>query len=102
MPWPAIIHRAFRIITTSKIRMRISKFLIFLLLAVAIFNSCRKEEEFTTDGGVSLTFSADTLFFDTVFTQHGTSYVPLSVTKQLRVTNTNEKAVRVNIRLQGN
>jgi hypothetical protein len=76
--------------------------LVFLFLTL-LAGSCRKEEEFTTAAGVQLTFSDDSLSFDTVFTQfeEGT-FRPLSVTKQLRVTNPNEQAVRVNISLKGN
>lgn len=43
----------------------------FILVAVVFFNSCRKEE--FEKGSVSLSFSEDTVLFDTVFTTIGSS-----------------------------
>ncbi len=63
--------------------------------------SCRKEDQITTDSSVKLSFSADTVWFDTVFTQSGTVQ-PLSVTKRLWVYNPSTSAVKVDIRLKGN
>lgn len=74
---------------------------MFLLTASALFFSCRKEDEFTTDASARLAFSTDTVMFDTVFSQVGTNR-PLSITKQLWVINNNEKGVKVNIRIAGN
>lgn len=71
-----------------------------LLLLGMLYGSCRKEDEITTDAGAKLSFSTDTLFFDTVFSQMGGSN-PVSVTKQLWVINTNSKMVRTNIRIKG-
>jgi hypothetical protein len=78
-------------------------FFIFIALACSgIFHACRPEEEFTNDPSVRLSFSADTVLFDTVFSPLDSQRLrPLSVTKQLRVTNTNKNAVKVNIRLAG-
>lgn len=73
---------------------------IIAIACILLFSSCRTEDEFTTDTGISLRFSTDTVMFDTVFSQVGESR-PLSITKQLWVVNTNEKGVRVNIRLKG-
>ncbi|MES2559127.1 MAG: hypothetical protein V4590_05270 [Bacteroidota bacterium] len=78
-----------------------SKYFLFLLLSSALFFSCRKEDEFTTDASARLAFSMDTVMFDTVFSQVGTNR-PLSITKQLWVINNNEKGVKVNIRIAGN
>ncbi|WP_345167072.1 hypothetical protein [Nibribacter koreensis] len=48
-----------------------------------------KDEEFTPDANAMLRFEADTVVFDTVFTQVG------SVTKRLKVHNSNQNAVRI-------
>ena len=47
------------------------------------------DEEFTFDESVNLTFSADTVIFDTVFTSVG------SITKRLKVYNRNKNAIRI-------
>lgn len=76
--------------------------IVCLLLLLGLFNACRPEDEFTTDSNATLSFSLDTLYFDTVFTQHDTSGPrPISVTKQIRVTNTHKNSVRINVRLAG-
>lgn len=72
-----------------------------MLTASALFCSCRKEDEFTNDRSARLSFSLDTVMFDTVFSQVGTNR-PMSITKQLWVVNNNEKGVKVNIRIAGN
>lgn len=77
------------------------KRLVYVLLLVVGFWSCRKEDEFTTDSGVRLSFSVDTVLFDTVFSQVSPNR-PLSITKQLWVINNNDKGVKVNIRIAGN
>jgi len=77
------------------------RILSFVFLFSFVFFSCRKEEQVTTDGSVKLTFSSDTVWFDTVFTQSGTVQ-PLSVTKRLWVYNPSSNAVKVNISLKGN
>ncbi len=48
-----------------------------------------REEEITPDSGALLRFEADTVLFDTVFTQVG------SITKRLKVYNPNKNAVRI-------
>lgn len=56
--------------------------------------SCNDEEQFTTDSNALITFSKDTIAFDTVFTTIGSS------TKSFQVYNNNDKGVRLsNIRL---
>jgi hypothetical protein len=74
---------------------------VYLLLIFVVFWGCRKEDEFTSDKGAKLSFSSDTVFFDTVFSQVS-PHRPLSVTKQLWVINPNDKGVKVNIRIAGN
>jgi hypothetical protein len=75
---------------------------IFYIVLVMVFLwGCRKEDEFTTDSGARLSFSLDTVLFDTVFSQVSPNR-PLSITKQLWVINNNDKGVKVNIRIAGN
>jgi hypothetical protein len=66
-----------------------------------LVQSCRKEDDFTTDASAKLEFSTDTVMFDTVFSQVGANR-PLSITKQLWVINKNSKGVKVDIRIAGN
>lgn len=69
--------------------------LLLLLFAVAILFGCRRDELFTEDPGVRLEFSQDTVLFDTLLTTVG------SVTKRFVVRNPNNRAVRVNVALEG-
>jgi hypothetical protein len=78
-----------------------AKYFLLLSIVSALFFSCRKEDEFTDDADAKLSFSLDTVMFDTVFSQVA-PYTPMSVTKQLWVVNHNEKGVKVNIRIAGN
>lgn len=67
--------------------------LIFVLLS-SMFYSCRKDD-FTTDSGAKLSFSTDTLLFDTVFTTMS------STTKRIKVYNKNsDNLIISDIRLQ--
>ena len=60
------------------------------------FAACRKSEGITTDSNAKLSFSADTLLFDTVFTASG------STNKRIKVYNPNLKAVNISdIKLSG-
>jgi hypothetical protein len=69
--------------------------LIILVLAVFQF-SCRKQDKIDTTPGLTLSFSTDTVFFDTVFPTVG------SVTKRLIVYNPNDNKVSVSkIRISG-
>ena len=54
-----------------------------------LFTSCWKEDDWRTEG-VVLDFSCDTMAFDTVFTQMGTT------TRQFKVYNHSHNAVRIN------
>ncbi|MBF9253036.1 hypothetical protein I2I11_07015 [Pontibacter sp. 172403-2] len=60
-----------------------------LLLLLSLFSCEPKDEIITTDPNAILSFSADTVLFDTVFVSQG------SVTKRLKVFNPNPKAVRI-------
>ncbi len=81
-----------------------SKFQLLILLALTAIalQSCRKNDTFT-QAGVSLNFSTDTVFFDTIFSKLGSNPgSPRSVTLQVRVSNPNKNAVKTNINLAGN
>jgi len=66
---------------------------IFTIVLISIFSSCRKDELYTGNEKV-LVFTSDTLTFDTVFTTIGT------VTRYFRVNNTSEKIVSLDIALK--
>lgn len=75
---------------------------VLITLYAGLFSACRPDEEFTNDPSATLEFSADTIFFDTLFTQLANGELkPISITKQLRVVNRNKNAIRTNIRLSG-
>lgn len=62
--------------------------IIFISLLLATI-ACRKDDVLTADSSVRLSFSSDTITFDTVFTTMG------SVTKQLRIYNDEDNAVLI-------
>lgn len=62
---------------------------ILLLLFSALFLSCSDEEQFTADRNAQLTFSLDTVSFDTIFT--GIT----STTEVVQVYNKNSKGLRI-------
>jgi hypothetical protein len=64
-------------------------------LAILSLLGCKRDLNFTDDPSVRLTFSRDTVLFDTVFTTVGT------VTKRFVARNPANKAVRVDIALEG-
>lgn len=71
-------------------------FYLSVLLLFLAFTACRKSEGITTDAEAKLSFSTDTVLFDTVFTSSG------STNKQIKVYNTNQKAVNISqIQLSG-
>ncbi len=67
----------------------IALFLIFAATFGLLISSCRKDDEIDTDPSLRLSFSVDTVLFDTVFTTIG------SATKTLTVYNRNDKAVQL-------
>jgi len=72
--------------------------LMISILAVCLlaFSACRKSNEITTDKNARLSFSRDTVLFDTVFTAVG------SVNRRIKVFNEHSKAISIsNIRLGG-
>jgi len=75
------------------------KFFPFLFFAAVIFfvsqTGCRKDP-INTDSSAKLSFSSDTIVFDTVFTTVGSS------TRQFRIYNTSSKSIKISsIRLAG-
>lgn len=65
-------------------------YLVVLLLALLLINtSCQKEENFDTSPDVKLSFSSDTIIFDTVFATVG------SITQQIRVYNPSKDRVKI-------
>ena len=75
------------------------KNIFFSILTIFMFNSCVDETIFS--GSSTLKMSADTLFFDTIFTrQPGTTY-PISVTKIFSVKNKENAWVKANFKLGG-
>ncbi len=68
---------------------------LFLLLGMSIF-SCRKQDEISTNPGLKLSFSADSVIFDTVFSSLG------SATRQLMIYNTNKERLNISSIRLGN
>lgn len=72
------------------------KLLILSLLASFLFAACNKDEEITFDTNAKISFSTDSVLFDTVFTSIGSS------SRRLKITNPNESAIILsNIKLSG-
>lgn len=73
------------------------KYIGFIILAIFIgFTSCRKPIHFSDDESLKVSFSTDTVTFDTVFTTIGSS------TRQLMVFNNNNENLKItSIRLEG-
>jgi Right handed beta helix region len=70
--------------------MRCFKHYLMLLSAlVVLVFACRKTEDFTTSSGDKLSFSSDTLRFDTAFTTVG------SATRYIKVFNRNAQPIRI-------
>ncbi len=68
--------------------------LICFCLAIAL--GCRKEDRLTKSSSAKLSFSTDTISFDTIFTSVE------STTRQIKVYNTNSSAIRISeIKLAG-
>jgi len=68
--------------------MKAFRYLIPLLLIPVLFMQCRKES-LITDANAKLSFSNDTIVFDTVFTTIG------SATYSMRVYNNNNQAIKI-------
>lgn len=68
------------------LRQKTLPYLLLLVLSAIVFHACI-DESISTDSSLKLTFSKDTLYFDTVFTTIGSS------TSQFRVYNPNNRNV---------
>ncbi len=72
------------------------RFFPWIIASLLLFSACKKENGISTDPTYKLTFSADTVLFDTVFTTLGSS------THQLKVYNTYRDDLNISeIRLMG-
>jgi hypothetical protein len=73
--------------------------LVLVFVISVTSTSCRKERFF--NGNTSLDISADTVWFDTLFTgEPGTKY-PISVTKIFWIKNREKATIKVDLRLAG-
>ena len=63
--------------------------LIYTLLCLSLFSACRKTEGINTDGNARLSFSFDTVLFDTVFTAFG------STNKRIKVYNRDARILNI-------
>lgn len=64
------------------------RFIFLIVLGAIAVNSCRKDS-LLTDSNAKLTFTQDTVLFDTVFTTVGTT------TKNIRIKNTHNRAIEI-------
>ena len=72
------------------------KIVALIICALVVLASCKKENTITTDTNCKLTFSTDTVMFDTVFTSLGSS------THQLKIYNGYQDDLNISeIRLMG-
>lgn len=70
--------------------MRVAVYFITLLTSLSLFFACDNDDNFSDNSSLRLSFSADTLRFDTVFTTVGTA------TKRLKVYNRNKDGLKLN------
>jgi hypothetical protein len=68
---------------------RLMKYILPILLFALIISSCRKPNDISGDPEARLSFSTDTILFDTVFTEIG------STTKRFKIYNFNKKTVEI-------
>ncbi len=69
------------------------------LMALLVYGSSCRKEQFESDPSSRLTFSTDTLMFDTLFTQLGGGPNPRSVNKRFTVHNPHAKTIKTSIHL---
>jgi len=71
------------------------KWLLYTLLLLAVVYACDQEEDYLLDSSAEISFSLDTIRFDTVFTEIG------SATRFIKIYNNNDQPVLLNnVRLQ--
>lgn len=63
--------------------------ILFIFCLLYFVSSCKKEDDFTSDSSVKLSFSEDTILFDTIFTTIG------STTQFLSVYNKEGSSIRI-------
>ncbi len=70
--------------------------ILFIGLITFLFAACNKDEDITADMNAKISFSADSILFDTVFTSIG------STSRRLKIYNRNPKAIQIShIKLSG-
>lgn len=70
--------------------------ILFICLVTFFFAACNKDEDITADMNAKISFSADSILFDTVFTSIG------STSRRLKIYNRNPKAISIShIKLSG-
>lgn len=70
--------------------------ILFIGLITFLFAACNKDEDITADMNAKISFSADSILFDTVFTSIG------STSRRLKIYNRNPKAISIShIKLSG-
>lgn len=76
-----------------------SPLLVILVVASTLLSGCIKEPSFLNNA--KLSFSTDTIYFDTIFTRKPGSTYPISVTKLLSIKNSENQWVKANFNLNG-
>ncbi|WP_082435175.1 right-handed parallel beta-helix repeat-containing protein [Pedobacter sp. Hv1] len=70
--------------------------ILFICLIALFFAACNKDEDITADMNAKISFSTDSILFDTVFTSIG------STSRRLKIYNRNPKAINIShIKLSG-
>lgn len=70
--------------------------IIVVFLLLILISACRKDERITTDPNAKLSFSSNTILFDTVFTSIG------STVRKIKISNKNNDALNISeIKLSG-
>ena len=70
--------------------MKLVVYIIVLITSLSLFFACSNDDNFSNSSSLRLSFSTDTLRFDTVFTTIGTA------TKRLKIYNRNTDALNIN------
>lgn len=69
--------------------MKLVVYFTIVIVSLSLFFACDKDNDFSTNSSLRLTFSADTVRFDTVFTTIGTA------TKRVKVYNRNKDGLKL-------
>lgn len=67
----------------------VKKIIYVFIVCILAFSACQDSDDFSSDKNLALTFSADTISFDTVFTTVG------SATKQFKIYNRNKNSLTI-------